>query len=167
MQVGAMLAQCHWGRALQARRCIVQLGQYERETDAHVLLCSVMMRFFVSSLRRWRKCQRGAYAYAGRGVAHADWPGEDGPACACRGASWFAKLSCARTSPISRSHVRATPFPSSVFRFSPTPLFPASRLLFSASIMVSWKLSSLLLLSLGALNAFAAIDVSSPRLDEA
>jgi hypothetical protein len=34
------------------------------------------------------------------------------------------------------------------------------------SIMVAWKLSSLLLLSLGALNAFAAIDVSSPRLAE-
>jgi hypothetical protein len=34
------------------------------------------------------------------------------------------------------------------------------------SIMVAWKLPSLLLLSLGALNAFAAIDVSSPRLAE-
>jgi hypothetical protein len=31
--------------------------------------------------------------------------------------------------------------------------------------MVAWKLSSLLLLSLGALNAYAAIDVSSPRPD--
>ena len=53
-----------------------------------------------------------------------------------------------------------------VSRVSPQSPPPASRLLSSASIMVSWKLSSLLLLSLGALNAFAAIDVSSPRVRE-
>jgi hypothetical protein len=47
------------------------------------------------------------------------------------------------------------------FSLHPSRLSPA------AFTMVAWKLSSLLLLSLRALSAHAAIDVSSPRPDEA
>jgi len=67
-----------------------------------------------------------------------------------------AKVGAAR-SDVPRSHVRiaVVPSPSSSLR-----THPVYRLLFAVSIMVAWKISSLLLLSLRALNAFA-VEVSA------
>ena len=89
----------------------------------------------------------------------------------CRGPSQdaaAAQLVAAKRGSCARTSVRARSVPEATFELphsshtSPSiPIVPV------AFIMVSWKLSSLLLLSLRALNAFAAIDVSFRTLGPA
>lgn len=51
------------GKALQARRCCVQLGSNEQQTEAHMPLCAARLKFFVLlSLRRSGEGQVSAYA---------------------------------------------------------------------------------------------------------
>lgn len=168
MQVGAMPVQMLRATALQAGWCAVRSEQCEQQTTVHILpavhrendeadeVVSAVRRCPVVAARTSRR--RGG-----------DWALDAlSRFAALPRSSIFhaAKPSCsARTSRIPRSHVRATPSRL----FSPTLRFLLyhlpSRLSRPAFTMVAWKLSSLLL-PLCALNAFAAIDVSSPRCAE-
>jgi hypothetical protein len=132
------------GKALQARRCNVQLGSYEQQTEAHMSLYAAKLRFIVvSSLRRSGEGQDSAYA------------GRDGApligTTACRacpgGPPWaccLAKLSCAGTSPISRSHVRAARFPFSVSCIPCLSPFPPSCIPFAVFCIHHGRLETLI-----------------------